>query len=304
MVLAGLFFSGILNSATFIIIVVAVFFLASSGASAAYLTASEIFPMETRALAIAFFYAIGTAVGGIIGPLLFGKLIATSHKGPVAIAFLIAAGVMALGGIAELFFGVKAEGEQLEDIAKPLTAEGADGDSGTATGSGSQSAGGPDRSAANRARAQAGEERGEAMPGEDAVRTRQDTAARRAGEDRPRARLGRIRTRERSGLRRYRPGPGRISGSPGIGVSMPLPPQPLRTEVQAIEKALDEHGGTDRRELARMVGARYWGPGVFREALRKALADGSVRRTSRSTYAPRRADEDHPRGAGETAPSR
>jgi MFS family permease len=97
------------------------FFLASAGASAAYLTVSEIFPMETRALAIAFFYAIGTGLGGIIGPLLFGHLIATHSRGWVTVAFLIGAGVMALGGIAELFLGVKAEQAPLEDIAKPLT---------------------------------------------------------------------------------------------------------------------------------------------------------------------------------------
>ncbi len=74
-VLGIVFVSGALSAESFIAIVVAVFFLASAGASAAYLTASEIFPMETRALAIAFFYAIGTAVGGIAGPLLFGRLI-------------------------------------------------------------------------------------------------------------------------------------------------------------------------------------------------------------------------------------
>jgi MFS family permease len=99
------------------------FFLASAGASAAYLPVSEVFPMETRALAIAFFYAVGTGLGGIVGPLLFGHLIATNNRGWVAAAFLIGAGVMALGGIAELFLGVKAENAQLEDIAKPLTAE-------------------------------------------------------------------------------------------------------------------------------------------------------------------------------------
>ena len=87
-----------------------VFFLASAGASAAYLTASEIFPMETRALAIAFFFAIGTAVGGIAGPLLFGKLIATGHEGQVAIGFLIGAAVMALGGVAELLLGSRPRG--------------------------------------------------------------------------------------------------------------------------------------------------------------------------------------------------
>jgi MFS family permease len=99
------------------------FFLASAGASAAYLTVSEIFPMETRALAIAFFYAVGTGIGGIIGPLLFGNLIASGSRGEVAVAFFIGAAVMAVGGIVELFFGVRAEQVPLEDIAKPLTAE-------------------------------------------------------------------------------------------------------------------------------------------------------------------------------------
>jgi MFS family permease len=103
--------------------VFATFFLASAGASAAYLTVSEVFPMETRALAIAFFYAVGTGLGGIVGPLLFGHLIATDSRGWVAVAFLIGAGVMALGGVAEIFLGVKAEKAQLEDIAKPLTVE-------------------------------------------------------------------------------------------------------------------------------------------------------------------------------------
>ena len=79
--------------------------------------------METRALAIAFFYAIGTAIGGISGPLLFSKLIATGEESQVAIGFFLGAGVMALGGIVELLFGVKAEQAELEDIAKPLTAE-------------------------------------------------------------------------------------------------------------------------------------------------------------------------------------
>ena len=108
---------------TFQIFIFATFFLASAGASAAYLTVSEIFPMETRALAIAFFFAVGTGIGGIIGPLLFANMIASGNRGEVATAFLIGAAVMAIGGIAELFFGVKAEQVPLEDIAKPLTAE-------------------------------------------------------------------------------------------------------------------------------------------------------------------------------------
>ncbi|MCV7216944.1 MFS transporter [Mycobacterium crocinum] len=102
-------------------VLVVTFFLASSGASAAYLTVSEIFPMETRALAIAFFYAVGTAIGGITGPLLFGQLIGSGERGLVAVAFLIGAVVMAIGGLVELVWGVNAEGRQLEDIAAPLT---------------------------------------------------------------------------------------------------------------------------------------------------------------------------------------
>jgi MFS family permease len=108
---------------TFQAFIFGTFFLASAGASAAYLTVSEIFPMETRALAIAFFYAVGTGIGGIIGPLLFGNLIASGNRGEVAMAFYIGAAVMAVGGIVELIYGVKAEQVPLENIAKPLTAE-------------------------------------------------------------------------------------------------------------------------------------------------------------------------------------
>src|SRR5699024_7848216 len=125
-VLAVVFRADVGGEWLFLVILVVCFFLASSGASAAYLTVSEIFPMETRALAIAFFYAIGTAAGGIAGPLLFGRMIESENRSLVALAFLIGAGVMALGGVAELLFGVKAERADLEDIAKPLTAEDAE----------------------------------------------------------------------------------------------------------------------------------------------------------------------------------
>jgi MFS family permease len=108
---------------TFQVFIFATFFLASAGASAAYLTVSEIFPMETRALAIAFFFAVGTGIGGIIGPLLFANMIASGNRSEVATAFFIGAAVMAVGGIVEIFFGVKAEQVPLENIAKPLTAE-------------------------------------------------------------------------------------------------------------------------------------------------------------------------------------
>ena len=125
--LAWVFLSQTGGLTSFMILLVITFFLASSGASAAYLTVSEIFPMETRALAIAFFYALGTAAGGIAGPLLFGRLIETGERMPVAVGFLIAAAVMSLGGVAELVFGVRAEGRELEDLATPLTAQEDDG---------------------------------------------------------------------------------------------------------------------------------------------------------------------------------
>jgi MFS family permease len=127
-VMAALFLGNGLGSSpwTFEAFIFGTFFLASAGASAAYLTVSEIFPMETRALAIAFFYAVGTGIGGIIGPLLFGNLIASGSRGQVAVAFFIGAAVMAVGGIVELIYGVKAEQVPLEDIAKPLTAEDAE----------------------------------------------------------------------------------------------------------------------------------------------------------------------------------
>jgi MFS family permease len=99
-----------------------VFFFASAGVSAAYLTVSEIFPMETRALAIALFYALGTGLGGIIGPQLFGRLIPTGKTSDVFFALALGAVLMIIGGLAEIVFGVKAERRRLEGIAKPLTA--------------------------------------------------------------------------------------------------------------------------------------------------------------------------------------
>jgi MFS family permease len=99
-----LFNAGTLSATTLTACWVVVFFFASAGASAAYLTGSEIFPMETRAMALAFFYAVGTGIGGVTGPALIGA------------ALMIAAGV------AEWFIGVEAAGRSLEDVARPLTA--------------------------------------------------------------------------------------------------------------------------------------------------------------------------------------
>ncbi len=117
---------GNLSATTLTLMGAIVFFFASAGASAAYLTASEVFPMETRALCIAFFYAVGTAVGGITGPLLFGALIdhaSASHDiTAIAIGYFIGAALMIAGGITEALLGVRAEGRSLESIAEPLTA--------------------------------------------------------------------------------------------------------------------------------------------------------------------------------------
>jgi MFS family permease len=106
---------------TFIAVLAVAFFIASAGASAAYLTVSEIFPMETRALAIAFFYAVGTAIGGISGPLLFGQLINSGQREMVVWSFVIGAIVMAVAGLVELWLGIAAEQRPLEELALPLT---------------------------------------------------------------------------------------------------------------------------------------------------------------------------------------
>jgi MFS family permease len=111
-----------LTDVTFTACCCVVFFFASAGASAAYLTVSEIFPMETRALCIAVFYAIGTGIGGVIGPQVFSRLINTGSYQQVFLALALGAVVMVIGGLAELAFGLKAERRSLESIAKPLTA--------------------------------------------------------------------------------------------------------------------------------------------------------------------------------------
>jgi MFS family permease len=120
---AWLFDEGHLTATTLTACWCVVLFFASAGASSAYLTVSEVFPMETRALAIAFFYAIGTAAGGISGPLLFAKLVGTGAPRDTAIAFVVGAVLMIAAGLVEAVLGVKAERKGLEDIAKPLTAQ-------------------------------------------------------------------------------------------------------------------------------------------------------------------------------------
>ena len=99
----------------------AIFFFASAAASSAYLTVSETFPLEIRALAIAFFYAVGTGVGGIVGPWLFGVLIDTGSRESVFGGYLFGAVLMILGGLVAWRWGVAAERKPLEMVARPLT---------------------------------------------------------------------------------------------------------------------------------------------------------------------------------------
>jgi MFS family permease len=98
------------------------FFFASSAASAAYLTVSEVFPMEIRAMAIAVFYAVATGLGGITGPIIFGQLIGTGDRSDLLFGFGIAAALMIGAAITELILGVRAEQRSLEDVAAPLNA--------------------------------------------------------------------------------------------------------------------------------------------------------------------------------------
>lgn len=97
-----------------------VFFFASAAASAAYLTVGESFPLEIRALAIAFFYAFGTALGGIGGPLLFGVLIESGSRGEIFAGYALGAGLMVAAALVEFKLGVAAERLPLEEIAPPL----------------------------------------------------------------------------------------------------------------------------------------------------------------------------------------
>jgi MFS family permease len=234
-VLALLLRNDALSTGGFMALVLLTFFLASAGASAAYLTVSEIFPMESRALAIALFYAVGTAIGGISGPLLFGQFIHSGNPEQVATGFLIGAGAMALGGLAELRWGVPAEQRSLESIATPLTAEEVD-------------AGPPELPEAERAR-------------EDAVRQR--IADRRARDHAHRFRPG-----TGSGSRYHSPG---MLGSAGTATRYDAASaRELDREIDLLERMVAEHGELSGDELRRRLRARGWGPGRFRRALREA----------------------------------
>jgi len=116
-----LFREGLVGAATLTACWTGIFFFASAAASSAYLTVSESFPLEARALAIAFFYAVGTATGGAVAPYLFAALIGTGERGRVFEGYLFGAALMIGAAIVELLIGVKAERQPLESVARPIS---------------------------------------------------------------------------------------------------------------------------------------------------------------------------------------
>jgi MFS family permease len=122
LVIAGeLFVHDVLTARTMTIAWCVIFFFASAGASSAYLTVSELFPLEARAMAIALFYSVGTGIAAA-SPTLFGALIATKSRTNVNYGYMLGAGLMIAAGIVAIFLAVPAERRSLEDIAKPFTA--------------------------------------------------------------------------------------------------------------------------------------------------------------------------------------
>jgi MFS family permease len=126
LVSAYFFHAGLLNATTQTAFWCVIFFLASAGASSAYLTVSEIFPLELRGQAISFFFALSQGAGGVVAPWLFGHLIGGANNAhpdrtPLSWGYVIGAVIMIAGGVIAWFFGVNAERRSLEDIANPLS---------------------------------------------------------------------------------------------------------------------------------------------------------------------------------------
>src|SRR5438067_5712239 len=119
-----LFHVGLLTAQTQTLAWTIIFFIASAAASSAYLTVSEIFPLEIRAMAIAIFYAIGTLAGGVGAPLLFGWIIGTGSVTALFSGYLVAAALMIFGAAIEAWIGVPAERRSLEHVAAPLSSKG------------------------------------------------------------------------------------------------------------------------------------------------------------------------------------
>ncbi len=122
LVISGwLFAAGLMSATQQVIAWAVIFFFASSAAGAAYLTVSEVFPVEIRALAIAIFYAFGTAIGGVAAPFIFSALIGTHSRGALFGGYIFAAALMIGAAVLEAVWGVAAEGRSLEDISEPLS---------------------------------------------------------------------------------------------------------------------------------------------------------------------------------------
>jgi MFS family permease len=116
-----LFVQGVLSATQQTVAWAVIFFFASPAAGSAYLTVSEVFPVEIRALAIAIFYAFGTAIGGAGAPYLFGVLIESGARESVFAGYLLGAGLMIFGAVIEAIWGVAAERKPLEAVARPLS---------------------------------------------------------------------------------------------------------------------------------------------------------------------------------------
>ncbi len=227
---------------------VAIFFFASAGASAGYLTVSETFPLEIRAMVIAFFYAIGTGVSGIIGPWLFGRLISSGARIEVFWGYAAAGVVMVAAGVIHATMGVRAEQTALEDVAAPLSAEDAQGEKGEEGKEGKE-----------------GEAPEQAEAPERPPRRDREPAG--AAEH----------ARSRDGGQRYRgPAPTPMT-SRGPGGGFPVfheagaDRERLENETDIIVSALEHDGPARPRELSRRVRSKYWGPGRFRQAVRHGV---------------------------------
>ena len=121
-VVGYLFASGALTAVEQTVGWTIIFFFASAAASSAYLTVGETFPLEVRAVAISVFYAFGTAMGGVAGPIVFGALIQTGQRGDVLWGYLLAAALMLIAAVTQAMIGVEAAKRSLEEVAPPLSA--------------------------------------------------------------------------------------------------------------------------------------------------------------------------------------
>jgi MFS family permease len=118
-----LFEAELLGAAAQTIAWTTIFFFASAAASSAYLTVGEVFPLEIRANAIALFYAFGTAMGGVAGPWLFGRLIEEGSRASIFNGYLLGAALMVFAALVQAGFGVAAERRPLESVARPLSSD-------------------------------------------------------------------------------------------------------------------------------------------------------------------------------------